>query len=379
MRPEQLPQHLIFLTLHGSHAYGTATATSDIDIRGVAIAPLPTYFGTRPWEQLRDSTPFTQTLLQQRMPHATDPADCEVFNLTKFVRLAADANPNILDILFAHPDDWLYSTPAWERLYEHRHLFLSMRVRYTYTGYAMSQLKRIQTHRRWLLSPTTEKPTRSAFGLPENESLVPKDVQDMVNALMRKQIEIWHLDALIESMEEEQKEEIRDAMRAYFEMVHGRPYNPDGDHEQEQAALQIGLNEELWKRIDAERRYKNALHDWKQYEQWKQHRNEARAELEARFGYDCKHGSHLVRLLLSAEELLSTGDLSVRHPQADLLREVRAGAWDYETLMQWAETQERKIIELANHKRLPHSPPRDAIDALVTELVLSFHSYQRPD
>jgi hypothetical protein len=46
--------------------------------------------------------------------------------------------------------------------------------------------------------------------------------------------------------------------------------------------------------------------------------------------------------------------------------------------MQWAETQERKIIELANQKRLPHSPPRDEIDALVTELILSFHGYQKP-
>lgn len=35
-----LEQHTIFLTLAGSQAHGTAREGSDVDVRGVCIAPL---------------------------------------------------------------------------------------------------------------------------------------------------------------------------------------------------------------------------------------------------------------------------------------------------------------------------------------------------
>lgn len=34
---EHLKDRLVFLTLGGSHAYGTSTLTSDVDIRGCAL------------------------------------------------------------------------------------------------------------------------------------------------------------------------------------------------------------------------------------------------------------------------------------------------------------------------------------------------------
>jgi hypothetical protein len=40
-----LPARTIYLTRHGSHAYGTSLPTSDLDIRGIAIAPIHYYLG----------------------------------------------------------------------------------------------------------------------------------------------------------------------------------------------------------------------------------------------------------------------------------------------------------------------------------------------
>ncbi len=37
---------------------------------------------------------------------------------------------------------------------------LDLRAGYTFSGYAVAQLKRIKTHRRWLIHPPTHKPTR---------------------------------------------------------------------------------------------------------------------------------------------------------------------------------------------------------------------------
>ena len=36
-----MPKSTIFITLHGSHAYGTNTPQSDLDIRAIAVAPKP--------------------------------------------------------------------------------------------------------------------------------------------------------------------------------------------------------------------------------------------------------------------------------------------------------------------------------------------------
>ncbi|MEM1007934.1 MAG: hypothetical protein AAGJ35_02920, partial [Myxococcota bacterium] len=159
----------------------------------------------------------------------------------------------------------------------------------------------------------------------------------------------------------------------YFQMVHGRPYNPNATFEQEQAAQQIGLSEELWKRLEQERRYKQALNEWKQFQHWKKTRNPQRAVLEADFGYDTKHASHLVRLLLSAEELLRDQTLSVRHPYAVLLRDIRQGAWSYEQLMDWSTQQAQKIRTLAQQKSLPQAPNRAAIYQWMMRLILEFH------
>lgn len=377
MNHKSLPNHLIFLTLFGSRAYGTSTPTSDWDVRGVGIAPLTTYFGTRPWQQIQGGSPFLDELLRKQHPKFTGELDSEVYNLTKFVRLATDANPNIYDILFSHPDDWLFRCDAWQHLYDNRHLFLSMRVRHTYTGYAMSQLKRIKSHRSWLLQPPSQKPTRADFGLPEHHSLVPKDIQDLANSMITKKQEEWQLDAWLERMEVDERDDFQEAIKQYFEMVHGRPYNPNDAHEREQASIQLGMPNELFQRLEAERKYKQSMHQWKQYESWKQNRNQTRATLEAKHGYDTKFAMHLVRLLFSAEEILTTGDLSVRHPQASLLQDVRNGAWSYDKLIHWATEKETHIASLAAQKPLPRQPNQEAIDQLVTRIILDFYDPQK--
>ena len=87
------------------------------------------------------------------------------WELRKYISLAADANPNILEVVFADDSDILKITEAGRQLRANRHLFLSKKARHTFSGYAMSQLKRIESHRRWLLNPPTAPPQRSDFFL----------------------------------------------------------------------------------------------------------------------------------------------------------------------------------------------------------------------
>lgn len=120
--------HLIYKTVAGSRLYGTSRPQSDYDFRGVAIEPLEGLIGL--------SSRFEQA--ERKEP------DEVIWGLGKFLRLALENNPNILDMLFAPQEHWITAAPAWEYIYDQRHDFLSTKVRQTYVGYAVSQLKRMK-------------------------------------------------------------------------------------------------------------------------------------------------------------------------------------------------------------------------------------------
>lgn len=131
---------VILTVLSGSHLYGTARPDSDMDIRGVCLPPMEAVLGLSPFEQYI----------------RTKGVDVTFYGLQKFCKLALKANPNILEMLFVPEDAILEIDEHGKRLIENRDLFLSTKVVHTYSGYAFSQLKRIEGHRRWLLNPPIE-------------------------------------------------------------------------------------------------------------------------------------------------------------------------------------------------------------------------------
>jgi hypothetical protein len=142
---------VIFATMAGSRLYGTHRPDSDTDVRGVALEPVDSLIGLdAPWEQYERHDP-----------------DLVVYGMRKFVRLAAANNPNILDMLFAPEEAWLQLSYYWSKLYELRHDLLHQNIRKTYVGYAVSQLKRIETHRRWAGGPPPPVGTRDRASYDE--------------------------------------------------------------------------------------------------------------------------------------------------------------------------------------------------------------------
>jgi len=98
--------------------------------------------------------------------------------------------------------------------------------------------------------------------------------------------------------------------------------------------------------------------------------NATRAALEAKYGYDTKYGSHLVRLLRMAEELFTSGDLTVDRPDKDELRAIKDGAWSYERLMTWADEMMTRVRLLEKSCTvLPQKPDIVALDRLCVEIV----------
>lgn len=175
-----LEQHTIFLTLAGSQAHGTAREGSDLDLRGVCVAPLSVRLSLfLAFEQHEGALPepLAETVLSRLEGHPTASraldieTECVIFDVAKFVRLCAAANPNALEILFADE-----------------------RVQQTFHGYAMAPLTKIKTHRSWLPSPPTQKPSREDFGLPGAGGTLGRDDQNRIEQSIADKLRSYGID-----------------------------------------------------------------------------------------------------------------------------------------------------------------------------------------
>lgn len=264
-QPGWLPARTIFLTVHGSHAYGTNIETSDIDYRGICIAPKEYYFG------------FTQHFENKVQ---TKPDDLTVFELRKFLSLAANANPNALEILFTDPSEHRIITPAGQILLDNRDLFLSRKCKHTFSGYALSQLKRIKTHKAWIDNKPECAPIRSDFDLPSKPDIKEDQLKAAMSAI-NKQLDSWSIDFL-DNLDPDLRIVITQKMSSHLAEM-----GISSGEEFAAAARLIGLTENFIHMLDKERRYNAAVQHYKQFLGWQRERNLDRAELESKFGYDC--------------------------------------------------------------------------------------------
>jgi predicted nucleotidyltransferase len=115
---------LILYALSGSRAYGTNTPESDIDYRGICIPPKEYLLGLHQFESRHREKP-----------------DEVIYSLKKFVHLALQNNPNVLDTLFVDEDKILFIDEYGYELRSLANDFLSKRVYKTYGGYAKAQLQ----------------------------------------------------------------------------------------------------------------------------------------------------------------------------------------------------------------------------------------------
>lgn len=122
-----LKDRIMFLTLGGSHAYGTDTPTSDVDIRGVAMNNASEIVGLSNFEQFVN----TET-------------DTTVYAFNKLITLLLNCNPNTIEMLGCKPEHYIYMTDAGREMINNRKMFLSKRAIHSFGGYANQQLNRLE-------------------------------------------------------------------------------------------------------------------------------------------------------------------------------------------------------------------------------------------
>ena len=107
----RLGDNIMFLTVAGSHAYGTNVETSDLDIRGCAFNSRSDLIGLSNFEQFINNA-----------------TDTTVYGFNKLVNLLLNCNPNTIELLGCKPDHYLMMNEAGKALIANRKMFLSQRA-----------------------------------------------------------------------------------------------------------------------------------------------------------------------------------------------------------------------------------------------------------
>ena len=389
MKAEDLIQKNLLVKMYaGSHAYGTALPTSDTDFRGIFVAE-PENIRT-PFYPIREVTD-------------TNEEDTKFYELNQFMKLCVDCNPNIIELMWTDESDIVEAHDAYWHLRKHRKAFLSKRIIYTTTGYAMSQLKRIRGHNKWLTQQqagitalqnayqngrVSEEWLREQFDeeflgfldvlsrvrnpiIPSVQEQVLKDHNVQLICRNRPR-QTEHVSLIFNFTSEKifklNLEEYHDGHRlipfsgdiyGLYELKGFQTFNKDSHslnlNYDGISADNLGAPLMLVKFNKDD--YKQSLEKYNQYWTWKKNRNEARHELEAAHGYDTKHAMHLVRLLRMGYEAVTQGEIFVKRPDAQELLDIRFGKRTYEEIVAYAEEMEAKVFEEGKASTiLQHSP-----------------------
>lgn len=121
-----LDAFLIYRVVVGSRAFGLETGDSDTDRRGIYLPP-----ADRHWSML----PLPEQL-------ENDAEQSVYWELGKFLRLALKSDPNMLECLWSPLVE--HATDLAQELVGMREIFLSKLVYQTYSGYSISQFKRLE-------------------------------------------------------------------------------------------------------------------------------------------------------------------------------------------------------------------------------------------
>ena len=263
---EHLGKSLCLVTLGGSHAYGTETPDSDLDIRGCSMNGREELLLGEDFEQVVDV-----------------PTDTTIYSVNKLFGLLLSCNPNTIELLGNRPEHYLYVTKVGRLLLDNTSVFLSKRAVHSFGGYANQQLRRLEN----------------------------KAIRDMAQEQTEKHI-LRTIDHVMEQLKEHYADFPEDALRLYIDTALN-------DGLEKEMFMDVQLNHYplrdyvgLWSDMQAIIRSYNKLGK--------------RNENAMSHGKLSKHMMHLVRLYFMCLDILESERIvTYRDKEHKLLMSIRNG------------------------------------------------------
>lgn len=347
---------IIYEVVSGSHAYGTATPKSDRDLRGFYLNPCSEYLGLdEPPGEVSD-----------------DRHNTVYYSLKKAFCLLMTANPNMIELLWMPEDCIIHRSPLMEELIAHRGLFISKKCFYTHSGYAFDQISRAKGQNKMINHPELAgKPRKEDYCwvIPAGKMLsgtpmrpVPYSRQTGDHII---DLRACHCSSL---------EHVGNIFRLYHYGEQARGvFRGDGTLTCEAIPLDDEERRFCGILIYNHQDYVRALNEHRKYSEWMKKRNEERwiDQEKGVLTYDQKNMMHCMRLLLSGESILRTGEPIVRFEgeQREYLMRIRRGEFAYEEIMEAVDEKMRELESLCRISTIPDSVEPGRIDILYRELT----------
>lgn len=346
----------LFEVVAGSQAYGTNTPESDTDIRGVFMTEKDSHLSLKSApEQVSDKT-----------------NDITFFELKRYFKLAADCNPNIIELLWTPEDCMVYEHHAAQILFSERNLFISKKAYHTFSGYAYSQIKRAKGRNKWVNNPQPDTPPDKL----DFVWIIP--AMPDVNRFPFRPIPLKESGFDLSRHHAAKLEHVANTYRLYN---YGTKDKGVFRGKENQLVVESIPKEDEWNHfaglmIFNEPAYDRARKDWKSYHDWLKNRNEARyrSQEAGEIDYDAKNIMHCMRLLWSGGNILANGEPIVRFEgeRLDVLMKIRRGEYAYEEIMEMVEKEKDALDDLRDKSSIPYSADIDAIDGLFRRITEDF-------
>ncbi|KAJ52609.1 putative nucleotidyltransferase [Clostridium tetanomorphum] len=123
-----LNNNIILLTLGGSYSYGLNSENSDLDIRGIAC----------------NTKEEILTMKCRDKPYEDIETDTVIYTLSQIIDLLCNCNPNTIEILGCKEEHYFILKKEGKLLKDNADVFLSQKAISSFSGYANSQLRRLE-------------------------------------------------------------------------------------------------------------------------------------------------------------------------------------------------------------------------------------------
>lgn len=334
---------ILLKAIVGSQAYGTNTANSDIDYKGVYAQPVEDLIGFTYKEQIEVSKD-----------------EC-YFEVRRFLQLLQSANPTMLELLYMPPECIVEKHPAFDIIIHNRDKFLTKKCLNSFGGYAIAQIskaKGLEKKMNWEHDKITRKKPFDFCYVYEDGKTMP----------------------LLYFLERNNRSADKCGLVAlnHFKNCYALYYDATGELDYKGIVSEKGNDVKLSSVPKGEKPvsiicfnqegYSSHCKDYVEYETWLKNRNVQRYVDIANHQQqiDGKNLLHCRRLLDMAIEIATQKTINVRRPNAQELLKIRRGEIDLAAFMQKAEDEILELNELFEKSDLP----KEVDNYFVNDLLL---------
>jgi len=301
----------------GSFLYGTNTETSDKDYYGIFMPEVEYVLGFRRCEEVD----FSVVKKDENDKNTPDSIDKKFYEFRKFIKLAMENNPNIIEILFVNDTNTVSINDIGKELLSIKHKFPHRGAKQKFLGYAFSQ---------------------------KHKMVIKKDHYfDLINALDY----IHRFDDGKTILEVALDTHCPKFLLKVYDIKHNVNFIQVGD-------LNITGSHSI-------RTVKAMLQD-------RIDKVGNREELLLKYGFDTKFASHLIRLMIEGVELLKTGNIEFPLKERQLILDIKQGKWTITKILDFSSDLEKKIEELGNNSKLPEKPNIEELEKFTINTLQKF-------